>query len=209
MLMTNPRNWYWQVGSNIYASKTNTYVAPDDVDYLAWLGGDESVNTPIPMPDEVELWGAIKANIPEMPDWLFNGTVFVQPAVGAYTPAQLAGYAADVRWQAEVTGVSGGTAYRSDRVSRALQTASLTFLEANIGTSVEWKALDGTFHTLDATTMATVNSDINTHVEACYAAEKTCKADIDAGTITTLEQIDAVFSPLRMLPWNESYRKGL
>ena len=36
-----------------------------------------------------------------------------------------------------------------------------------------------------------------------------CRADIDSGEITTLAQIDAVFDPLRKLPWSESYRKGL
>jgi hypothetical protein len=206
--MINARNWYWTVASNadaIYSSKTNTYVAADDADYTEWAGA----HAPIAIPDEVELWGVIKPNIPETPDWLFNGTLFVQPAPGEYSKAQLATYAGDVRWQAEVTGSSGGIAYRTDRVSRALLNTTLTYLRANTGTSVEWKALDGTFTTLDAAGMEAFNNDVNIHVEQCYAAEKTCKADIEAGTITTLAQIDAVFDPLRQIKWNESYRKGL
>jgi Domain of unknown function (DUF4376) len=209
-MLTNPRNWYWQVASNadgIYSSKTNTYVDPGDADYVAWLG--DGLRAPIPIPDEVVLWGVIKPNIPQMPDWLFNGVTFAQPAVGEYTKEQLADYAGDVRWQAEITGTSGGTAYRSDRLSRALMSTTLGYVRANAALTVEWKALDGTFSTLSATQMETVNSDINAHVEQCYAAEKTTKADIDAGTITTLEQIDAVFAPLRKLEWNESYRKEL
>ena len=205
MYIINYFNWFWAVADHpdgVYSSKTNTYVAADDPELAAWG------QTPIPIPDEVELWSVMSANEPHrFKPWLFNGATFVQPAVGAYTAEQLAAYAGDVRWQAEITGVSGGTAYRTDRVSRALLNTTLSYLRANTAVTVQWKALDGTFTTLDAAGMETFNNDVNTHVELCYETERGCKADIDAGTITTLAEIDALFAPLRQLAWNESYRK--
>ena len=204
----NVANHYWIIGgstTDVYSSATNTLVPVDDGTYAAW----SAFNVASPIPDEAELADVLRSYGSRLPEWLFNAPSFIQPTPTTYTSEQLAAYAGEVRWQAEVTGVSGGTSYRTDRLSRALLNTTLAYVRANTSATVEWKALDGTFHTLDATEMETFNNDVNVHVESCYASEKTCKVDIDAGTVTTLAQIDAVFEPLRKLPWSENYRKGL
>ena len=168
-----------------------------DADYAAWLGAG---NVAVAIVSWQELWDVLQAALPNrFPGWLYDGATFVQPAVDQYTPAQLKAYAGDVRWQAEITGTSAGQAYRTDRVSRGLMSTTLGNVRANPAVTVEWKALDGTFTTLDAAQMETFSADINAHVETCFATEKTCRADIDAGTVTTLGQIDALFAPLRQL----------
>ena len=206
--MINVTNHYWIIGgstTDVYSSATNTLVPVDDPGYVEWAAN----KTASPISSETELPDALRSHGSQLPEWLLNAPTFIQPTPDTYTEEQLAAYAGDVRWQAEVTGVSGGTSYRTDRESRALLNTTLTYVRANPTETVEWKALDGSFATLDATQMEAFNNDVNAHVETCYASEKTCRADIDAGTITTLAQIDAVFDPLRKLPWSESYRKGL
>lgn len=207
MFSQNIFDTYYSVGGEIYSTKTNTYVLPDNPDWQAWAEGNPQ--GPPNMADEADLWETVQRLGRGHPPWMFDGATFVQPDVDRHTPTQLHAYAAEVRWQAEVTGSSGGVAYATDRLSRTLMSTTLLNIRANNALTVEWKALDNTFTTLTAAEMETLNTDINAHVELCFATEKDVKADIDVANITQITQIDAAFEPLRQLPWKESYRKGL
>ena len=114
---------------------------------------------------------------------------------GAMKPELLA-YAASKRFDVETGGISvDGLQIRTDRESQATINGafSATLIDQNFTT--DWKGADGTWQTIDAAAIHIIASTVKDHVKACFAAEKLVDAGIEAGTITTREQIDAAAWP--------------
>jgi hypothetical protein len=59
-----------------------------------------------------------------------------------------------------------------------------------------WKGADGQFYVLTASEMQALALGMMQYVQSCFAAEAAALDAIDAGTITTLDQVDAAFSAL-------------
>ena len=197
----NPANWYWIIGaeSKVYSSKSNTLVAATDADYVAWT---ETGNVPTQIANEVELWQVLRTSLPQQfPAWLFNGETFVQPAINNYTPDQISGYAANVRWQKEtgglvftpVSGPSQGIAFTvvTTRDARSAIDAAAITASKTAEWTTQWKDADGVFHPVDQATISQMQLEVQAFVEACFATEQSCQS------FTTLGQVDDAFENMQ------------
>lgn len=192
-MMPNFKNWYWIVSSTerVYSSASNTYVLPTDAAYTAWEAEGNRVNTIL---SEAELWDVVRVPL-ALPSWLFNGTTFVQPASGTYTQAQLADYAASVRYDKETGGTTvSGTPIPTDRTTQSLLTGAYSYVQATPSATVQWKLADGTFVNLTAAQITEIAVDVAGWVQQCFAKEAAAVASINAGTITTLAAVDAALA---------------
>jgi ferric-dicitrate binding protein FerR (iron transport regulator) len=197
--MFNPRDWYWYVGGDTaqaYSSKRNIYVDPaSDADYAAWA----AANGPHPaaVANESEIWFYLKDFAPA---WLWNGTTMSQPTPTTWSKEQLAGYAADARFNRASAGIIitslSPVAFLSDPVSRNAVNSAHDYVEANPAATVKWKMSDGSFVQLDKTTLTSVMMDMSAYVESCFAGESNTADAINAGSITTLEEIDDAFAAI-------------
>lgn len=191
----DPRSNYWIVGGQVFSSRRNIYVPVNDPDYTTWLSSHPAPHT---LANEAELWGVIN-NMDQsyLPAWLFDGTSFVQPAVGQYAKAQLAAYSGMRRYEAEIQGtLSAGQAMRTDRVSRTAADQVLAYIKENPTVTVNWKTMTG-FEAVDLARMVAMVTDINHHVQECFDIENNVFTAITAGTTTTLAQIDTAYQLMR------------
>jgi hypothetical protein len=187
--------YYWAVGgstSQVYFGGTNTYVPVTDPTYEEWLA---SGNLPLPVADEVTLWQYMSQPPASIPSWMFNGTTFSQPGAGQYTKDQLKAYAAQQRYAHTIGGVTvNGMPVVTDMNSQTAIVGAYNMAVNNSGFSTRWKAADGTFTTLNSAAIIALAVAVGTFIADCFAAEATIDAAIDAGTTTTLAQIDAAIN---------------
>ena len=186
-------NWFWQVvdhNNQIYSSKRNIYVPTNDSDYVTWLGRG---NVAAPVSSEPQLWGALTTfGMPgQFPDYLFNGTTFVQPATNNLTAAQVKAYAAMVRYNKE----TGGVIFRTHPIITTRESVAQTTTAFNQGIvnpalTWNWKCADGTFWLIDVPTQKAMATAVGQHVDKCFATEQ---ATITNPAITTTNQVDTAF----------------
>jgi len=105
----------------------------------------------------------------------------------------LKAYSAAVRFSKETGNITlmGSTVY-TDRESQSLIMGAYVSSTRDPNFIAKWKTPSG-FVTLDAAAIDAIASAVSTHVEACFAKEADVSAAIDAGTITTLAQIDSEY----------------
>jgi len=109
--------------------------------------------------------------------------------------ASLIAYAAIKRWQVETGGITvAGAAIDTSRESQAMITGAYAYSQANPSETISYKAISG-WVTIDAATMTAIATAVGAHVQACFAAEASAAAEIEAGTITTTAEIDAADWP--------------
>jgi hypothetical protein len=200
-VLFNAADWYWFVGGdqvNVYASKRNIYVdSTTDTDYQAWVGiiGGPAIS----IGTEAEIWPSLQAQA-VLPDWMFDGTTFSQPADGVYTKTQLSAYSANARYAHASGGVIisslSPVSFLSDPVSRNTMASALDYVTAHSGTIVQWKMSDGTFIAVDHTALTTMVNDVAGFVQGCFTCESNTAASINAGTITTLAAIDSAYAAI-------------
>jgi hypothetical protein len=196
IIPVDPRNNYWTVGgSQLYFSGKNIYVPTSDADYVTWL---ESHSAPHNLADEAELWGVISNMDPSyLPDWLFDGTTFVQPAEGVYSTMQLKSYTTFSRWKKEQGGLtltSGKPIKTDDRSQAKINGAKLMAIDKTTTYNPFWHFADDSIAQLAATDVINMSNDLQTHIDHCFTISAQTKSEIDAGTVTTLAQIDAAFA---------------
>lgn len=190
MINFQPRNWYWIVAGNpgVYSSASNSYVPETNPVYLAWVAAGF---VPSRINSEAEIWPYVQSFLP---DWLFDGSTFAQPGVGAYMPAQLSAYAASVRYDREIAGITvNGVAVATDRKSQAMINGAFNMAMRDSTFTTEWKTVNGAFVTLDAPTIIATATAVGAHVAACFAKEASVAAAA-GGTIKTPADIDAAFA---------------
>jgi len=78
-----------------------------------------------------------------------------------------------------------------DAESRGSATALVLASSLSPGLTAPWKASDGNFYTLTAAEIVALALGMMAYVQACFAAEADVLAAINAGAITTLDEIDA------------------
>ena len=127
--------------------------------------------------------------------WTYSGGAFSPPVVAAPSKADLKAHAANARWMAETGGITvSGAQIDTSRDSQAMIANAYAFVQASGATSIPYKAASG-WVTMDAATVKAIAVAVGAHVQACFAAEQTLDAEIDAGTVTTFAQIDATTWP--------------
>ncbi|MEJ5019323.1 DUF4376 domain-containing protein [Ochrobactrum vermis] len=104
-------------------------------------------------------------------------------------------YAAAKRWEKEVGGIEvNGLTVATDDRSKTMISGARVAAMANPDFTTAWKGSGGEFVPLDARAVVAVSDAVLAHVSNCFATEAQVLADIDAGAITTVEQIDAAFT---------------
>lgn len=130
--------------------------------------------------------------------WLYaDGELFAPSPPAPPGKAVLLDYAADKRWQVEKGGVDvGGAQIRTDEKSqnRISGAALLALSDADLET-IDWEAQPGIWIEVSAETMKAIGIAVGRHVQACFSTLMAVQAGIEAGTITTTEQIDAADWP--------------
>jgi len=101
-------------------------------------------------------------------------------------------YAAYKRWQIETGGVKlNGMQIDTSRESQSLITGAWASAQLNPDFMARWKAADGSWLMLAAPQIAAIAAAVSAHVQSCFAAEADIDAQIEAGEIKTIEDIDA------------------
>lgn len=104
-------------------------------------------------------------------------------------------YAADLRWQREVGGVVvGGVPVATDDRSKVMITGARVAAGADPDWSTVWHGADGQTYPVDAAAMVAISDAVQAHVNSSFATFASVKAAIDAGEITTTDEIDAAFA---------------
>ncbi|PWU76220.1 hypothetical protein DK867_02810 [Ochrobactrum sp. POC9] len=104
-------------------------------------------------------------------------------------------YAAAKRWEKEVGGIElNGLTVATDDRSKTMISGARVAAMANPDFTTAWKGSGGEFAPLDASAVVAISDAVLAHVSNCFATEAQVLAGIDAGTITTVEQIDAAFA---------------
>lgn len=192
--MYNPVNWYWIIGgskTDAYSSKSNTLVDVSDQGYTEFL----AAYAPNQIATEAELAEVLKNTVVQIPKWMWDAPSFIQPAVGEYDKGQLAAYAADAQFRKTTGGaVINGLPFATDPATMmTLNSAHMIDKQSN---AFSWKLPDGSFITLDQNGVKALQACIVGFLQSCFACEDAVLAAIEAGTTTTLEQIDEAFAAI-------------
>lgn len=113
------------------------------------------------------------------------------------TPQELYTYNADKRWQAETGGfLFNGMTVSTDDRSKTMLIGARIKADSDPQFTTRWKAPDGSFITLDATTVIAVSDAVLAHVDACFTKEAAIMLSIDDAIIKNYEQIDTAWLTL-------------
>lgn len=158
----------------------------------------------ITLPDDVALADAFHPDIAAtcapcgaevQPGWVQSAGGFSAPVAAAPSLERLVAYAADKRWRVEVGGtVVGGVPISTDDRSKIMIMGARVAAAADAGWTTVWHGADGQTYPINATQMIAISDAVEAHVNATFATFASVKADIDAGDITTLAEIDAAFA---------------
>lgn len=174
-----PSDWYWAASDGrLYGSARQTLVALDDAAFAAWQADDRRPTT----------WPRDEAGDQ-------TNAALQQVLVRYGLWADLAAYAADRRWRAETAGiVVAGAVIATDRESQAMIMGARLYAQATPGANVQFKTAGG-FVALGGAQIEAVALAVAAHVQACFAVEAAVLAEIQAGTISTLPQVDGAAWP--------------
>lgn len=107
----------------------------------------------------------------------------------------LRAYARDRRWQAETAGISiAGVPVATDDRSKMMIIGARMAAEASPEWGTVWQGADGGSYPLDAAAMIAISDAVQAHVNATFATLAGVLNDIEAGDITTREEIDSAFA---------------
>lgn len=127
-------------------------------------------------------------------DWVAGGGVikpYIPPAI------DLVAYAADARWRKEGGGiVVAGIPVATDDRAKLMITGARVAAMADPAWTTTWHGTDGNSYPVDAAAMVAISDAVQAHVNATFATFAAVKAAIDAGEITTADQVDAAFGPI-------------
>ncbi|SCD23648.1 DUF4376 domain-containing protein [Brucella inopinata] len=124
-----------------------------------------------------------------------DGTLTLPPAAEPGETIDLPAYAAQKRWETEVGGIEiNGLTVATDDRSKTMISGARVAAQNDPQFSTQWKAADGTFTTINAAAVIAISDAMLAHVSNCFAIEARVLADIEAGTISTVEEIDAAFA---------------
>lgn len=176
-------DWYWVASDGrLFSSSRQALIKPTDAAYQMWCNGG-GVAYPWPVDEAgAQTDAALQA--------AFKGYgLFVN----------LAFYAADLRWQKEVGGVTvNGMRVATDDRSKLMLAGARSAAEADQGFATKWVAVDGSVHDIDAAGVVALSNAVLAHVAACFRvyAEVVTGLSASPPTISSRDQIDARFAAI-------------
>jgi hypothetical protein len=111
----------------------------------------------------------------------------------------LLAYSANARWTLAQGGITlNGVPTATDDATRQTMTSAVVLAQTDPTVTVDWKMQDGSFVQLTAPQIIATGQAIAGFVQACFSAESTIAAGINATppTITTQAQIDAAYAQI-------------
>jgi len=170
-------NWYWVVAgdaTSVWSSKRAVSVPADDADYVAWLA--DGTHQPSHIGTMEELYQVLAQQYPR---------------------GSLHTYCAFVRDKTLNGGVTvNGLPFASDPLTfGSLNSAAIYTVDKTTDT-FSWKLPDGSFITLNKADVNALHDALNSFGQACYLCEDNTLTAIEAGTVTTHDQIDAAFAAI-------------
>lgn len=127
----------------------------------------------------------------------FDGTRVVATAeyeTRAPAAGELLQYAADARYAKEIGGiVVSGIPIATDDRSKQMILGAHVAANADPTFTTDWVGSDGSVTAVNAAMIVAISNAVLAHVNSVFAAYKTASAEINAGTFTTFDQIDAAF----------------
>lgn len=113
-------------------------------------------------------------------------------AAGTVAKAKLKAFAAEKRWRKETSGtvVAGTPIPTDDRAKVLLMGAALSMTD---GATAQF-VVGNVAATLTGAQFKALYAGLVAHVQSCFDTQTTVLAAIDAGTITTIEQVEAAFA---------------
>lgn len=146
-------------------------------------------------PDFPGIWMACAIDV-EPGFVLDGGGALVPPPVVSLSKAELEDYLADRRWQAEQGGAfwRGWPIHTDDR-SQGKYLSELQAIALNVRVDNDpWKFADGEFRPVSNADFPELAIAARDHVRNMFGIEALVLAEIEAGTVTTRQQIDAAFA---------------
>lgn len=198
MSLPDFRDFYWTVGassSNVYSSKSNTYVDIEDPDYVAFLNAG---NYPTRIANEAELWDVISGPL-GLPGWMFNGETFSQPAASKFSKAQLKAYANIVQWSRAVGGhvvmIDGSPVpFSTSEASMSLLAGkAMRLQQPNPPSTVRWQVSPTSFKLIEADDFIVAASSVADFVQSTFDRLDEVFSMIDDGTVTTPDGVENAF----------------
>src|SRR5262245_26508074 len=187
--MWNPYKWFWKADDGrVYSSELQAQVPESNALYVTFL---EQGSQPTPWPRDL----AGNQTDAELQSVLQVHNLF----------ANLAYYAADARWRKEqagmtVTVTTGTFPIKTDDRSQAKINGVRLIADIKgalpAGTTTPWAAADGNIYTLGIDDVLSMSDQLQQYVNACFATYASVVSDIDAGTITTRQQVDEAFATM-------------
>ena len=192
MSMFNPYNSFWVAeDGRVYGSAAQAITTDADPDYLAFVE-----NGFLPLEWARELDGS-------------QTDAAMQAVLASYGMfLDLKYYTIDKRWRTEQGGTTStaGFPIRTDDRSQAKITGLFTASVEDPTVVTTYQASDQTLHEIDAAGILQLHVDLLTYINACFAVSANTLGQIDAGTITTREQVDAMFGDV-MTQANKNWLK--
>lgn len=103
-------------------------------------------------------------------------------------------YAAAKRWEKETAGIEvNGAFIDTSRESQSMITGAYNYAQANPSKPVSFKSASG-WVKLSAAEVTAIALAVGDHVQALFDLESVIADQIEAGIVTTVEQIDAAFA---------------
>ena len=110
----------------------------------------------------------------------------------------LKSYAAKKRWEKEREGITFNniTIPTDDRTQNILIGAYVRAIANSQYSIPNWKLSSGNYITLDANTIISIGNAVSSYIQACFDKNAEIDAGISNNTITTVSQIDELYSIL-------------
>ncbi|WP_142847224.1 DUF4376 domain-containing protein [Telmatospirillum sp. J64-1] len=139
--------------------------------------------------------GTIEVPLRPSPNHEWKGGEWVEMPAPPLAREDLLDYLAERRWRAEIGGCDwNGWHLRTDEASQGKYLAELEAISLGVRQDGElWKFPHG-FEPVTNAQMREMAIAARQHITGCFALEAHLAADIQAGRITTLAEIDAAFA---------------
>lgn len=174
--MFNVYSNYWLADDGrVYSSARQVIVDSTDADYVAW-GNDPSH---WPRDD------AGNQTNEALQEVLRPNNIYVDLAFYAAGARQ-------ARLQSDI--FVNGIRFSTDPLTFGSLNSAYIYTQSNAGAVFSWKLPDGGFVTLNKADTDALQAAANEFAQACFTCEDTTLDGIEAGTITTREQVDALFA---------------
>lgn len=128
--------------------------------------------------------------------WSWDGSAIVPPPV-AQPPsiAELIAFAANLRWRKEIGGILvEGVPVATDDRSKVMIVGARVAAAVDPQWTTIWHGSNGSVYPIDAAAMIAISDAVQSHVNAGFTTFASAKAAIEAGTITTFEQVEDAFA---------------